>query len=177
MLGGGGAGGGTVRTATVHPAESLIVRLHGIGDFAITVGDGDASNDYIPVGAPRWRCVHGRSWRADVVVVLPRTHGETGPWRPRQVVHHGDNSIVVDLDWDVGTNLIPVEINDKPLTLQFLEATPMGFKLVHYGTTVRPRGSVCVGGEGSKTSRAALVLIRVCGFRVPCYWVCFCSLR
>ena len=52
------------------------------------------------------------------------------------MIRQGDKTITVDMDWEVGSHLIPVEINDKPLTLQYFEHTPMGFKLVHYGTVV-----------------------------------------
>lgn len=55
--------------------------------------------------------------------------------RPTQTVTIGDRQVTIDVDWTIGTNIIPAEINSKPVTLQYLESTPMGFRLVHYGTT------------------------------------------
>jgi len=78
-----------------------------------------------------------------------------------QLIKHGDKEIVVDMDWEVGSDIIPVEVNDKAVTLQFQEATPLGFRLVHYGTVVRApavRGGA-VGGPGRAHGRRAVVAV------------------
>jgi hypothetical protein len=121
-----------VAHAVVHSPEQLVVHIHGIGDFPVTLDETNAENGYVPVCV----CVF--------VFVCILRRGPPGPLKSGhrvgvQTIVHGDKRLVADMDWEVGTSLIPIEVDDRPLTLQFHEATALGFKLVHYGTVVRLR--------------------------------------
>jgi len=41
--------GGSVRTAVINPVDQVVLRIKDLGDFPVTISDGDETTGFVPV--------------------------------------------------------------------------------------------------------------------------------